>query len=140
MGMVMPEQRSIIPSIQDSGKKTYNANAAGIRRKISKIGLLIASLFVIGLIILGSVSYITWNWLKNLQVAIGPSSVAAPSISTFSVERSATYADLNFTGLNSQYATSFPDYPIQSGPALVRGHFQRTNKTTAPIPLIYYHV
>ena len=138
--MLMPEQRSIIPSIEDSSQKTYIANAAGIRRKIPKIGLLIASLFVIGLIILGSVSYITWNWLKNLQVAIGPSSVAAPSISTFSVQRSAPYADLNFTVLNAQYATSFPDDTIQSGPAVVRVNLHVTNKTTAQISVIYYDV
>src|SRR5260370_17211251 len=95
--MLMPEQRSIIPSIEDSGQKTYIANAAGIRRKTPKIGLLIASLFVIGLIILGSVSYITWNWLKNLQVAIGPSSWAAASIWTFLVQPPPPHPPLNFT-------------------------------------------
>lgn len=138
--MLMPEQRSIIPSIQDSSQKTYSANAAGIRQKTPKIGLLIASLFVIGLIILGSVSYITWNWLKNLQITIGPSSVPAPAITSLSVQRSVTYADLNFTILNAQYATSFADDTIQSGPAVVRVNLRVTNKTTAPIPVIYYDV
>jgi hypothetical protein len=138
--MFMSEQRSIIPSIEDPDQKTYIANAAGIRQKTPKIGLLIASLFVIGLIILGSVSYITWNWLKNLQVAIGPSSAPAPSITTFSVQRSATYADLNFTILNAQYATSFPDDTIQSGPAVVRVNLHVTNKTTAQVSVIYYDV
>ena len=136
----MSEQRSIIPSIEDSGQKTYSANAAPIRQKTPKIGLLIASLFVIGLIILGSVSYISWNWLKNLQIAIGPSSVPAPSITTFNVQRSATYADLNFTILNAQYATSFPDDTIQSGTAVVRINLHVTNKTTTQISVIYYDV
>jgi len=104
------------------------------------MGLLIASLFAIGLIILGSVSYITWNWLKNLQIAIGPSSAPAPSITTLSVQRSATYADLNFTVLNAQYATSFPDDPIQSGPAVARINLHVTNKTSNPVSVIYYDV
>jgi hypothetical protein len=56
------------------------------------------------------------------------------------VQRSATYADLNFTILNAQYATSFPDDTIQSGPAVVRVNLHVTNKTTAQISVIYYDV
>ena len=138
--LIMSEQRSVIPSIQDSDQKTYIANTAGIRQKTPKMGLLIAGLFVIGLTILGSVSYITWNWLHNLQISIGPSSVQAPSITTFSVQRTAAYADLNFTVLNAQYATSFSDDTIQPGPAVVRVNLHVTNKTPYQIAVIYYDV
>ncbi len=107
--------------------------------KPPKLWLWITSLLIIGVIILGSVSYITWNWLRNLQVTIGAGDTQ-PTIITFNVERTATYADLYFTVLNAQYATSFPNDTIQTGPAMVRVNMRVTNKSTDHVPVIYYEV
>src|SRR6266700_4614299 len=105
----------------------------------SKLWLWITSILVIGLIILGGVSYISWNWLKNVHVTLGAGNTQ-PSITTFHVERTRTYAELSFTVLNAQYATTFPNDTIQTGPALVRVNLQVTNKSTDQVSVIYYDV
>src|SRR5260370_6818286 len=130
--MLMPKETSIIPSTQDTDQKTVISNTARLAqsRKSPKLGIWIACLFALGLVIPGSVSYITWNWLKNLQIPLGVANTQAPSITTFNVHRTATYADLNFTVLNTQYPTTFPYHLIQSGPALVLLSIPVTNKTT----------
>ena len=137
----MAEKTSTTSSELDSGNKT------SIQRyvtppKISKppkLWLWISGLVIIGLIVLGSVSFITWKWLSNLQVSLQGSSTK-PTIATFSVQRSITYADLTITILNAQYATSFPDDTIQSGPAVVRLNMSVINKTTDQVYVIYYDV
>jgi hypothetical protein len=138
----MPEETSIIPSTQDAGQKTLISNTARLAqsRKSPKLGIGIACLFALGLLILGSVSYITWTWLKNLQIPLGVADTQAPSITTFNVQRTASYADLNFTVLDTQYATTFQDDLIQSGPAVVRVNMRVTNKTTHQVSIIYYDV
>jgi len=140
--MLMPKETSIIPSTQDTDQKTVISNTArpAQSHKSPKLGIWIACLFALGLVILGSVSYITWNWLKNLQIPLGVANTQAPSLTTFNVQRTATYADLNFTVLNTQYATTFPDDLIQSGPAVVRVNMRVTNKTTNQVSIIYYDV
>jgi len=105
----------------------------------SKLWLWIISLLVIGVIILGGVSYITWNWLKNVHVNLEVSNTQ-PAITTFHVERTGIYAELSFTVLNAQYATTFPNDTIQTGPGLVRINLQVTNKSTDQVSVIYYDV
>src|SRR6266704_1994055 len=78
----------------------------------SKLWLWITSILIIGVIILGGVSYISWNWLKNVHVTLGASNTH-PAITTFHVERTGTYAELSFTVLNAQYATTFPNDTIK---------------------------
>jgi hypothetical protein len=107
--------------------------------KPSKLWFWITSLLIIGVIILGGVSYITWNWLRNLQVTFGAGNTQ-PTITTFNVQRSANYADLYFTVLNAQYATSFPNDTIQTGLAMVRVNMRVTNKSTDQVSVIYYEV
>ncbi len=137
----MIKKTPITPSVVDAG---YETPAKGVvvppkSSKPSKLWLWITSLLILGLIILGSVSYITWNWLRNLQISLAPTSTQ-PSITTFNIQRNATYASLNYTVLNAQYATSFPDDTIQAGPAIVRLNMRVTNKTVDQVSVIYYDV
>jgi len=107
--------------------------------KPSKQWLWITSLLIIGVIIIASVSYITWNWLQNVRVTLGPG-VTHTTITTFNVQRTATYAELYFTVLNAQYATSFSDDTIQSSSEVVRLNMRVTNKSTDQVSVIYYDV
>lgn len=107
--------------------------------KPPKLRLWITSLLMIGVIIFSGVSYITWSWISNLHITFGAGGTQ-PTITTFNVGRTATYADLYFTVLNAQYATSFPDDAIQMGPAMVRLNMRVTNKSTGPVSVIYYEV
>jgi hypothetical protein len=137
----MAEKTSTTSSETDSVYKTFVQRIVTLSKgpKLSELWLWIIGLLIIGLIILGSVSFITWKWLSNLQVSLGTTS-AQPAITKFSVQRSITYADLTFTVLNAQYATSFPDDTIQPGPAVVRLNMRVTNKTTDQVNVIYYDV
>lgn len=105
----------------------------------SKHWLWIISLLIIGMTILGGVSYITWNWLRNLQITFGAGNTE-PTITTLNVQRTATYADLYFTVLNAQYASSFSNDPIQTGQAMVRVNMRVTNKSSDQVSVIYYEV
>ena len=107
--------------------------------KPSKLWLWITSLLIIGIVILGGVSNITWNWLQSVHVTLGADNTQ-PAVTTFNVQRTGTYANLSFTVLNAQYATSFPNDTIQSGSALVRLNLRVTNKSTDQISVIYYVV
>jgi hypothetical protein len=139
--MLMAEKPSTTSSELDSGKRTAVQRIVALPKisKPSKLWLWISGLLIIGLIILGSVSFITWKWLSNLQVSLGANSTQ-PTATTFSLQRSITYADLTITVLNAQYATSFPDDTIQSGPAVIRLNMRVINKTTDPVYVIYYDV
>ena len=105
----------------------------------SNLWLWIASLLIIGLIIFGGVSYIALHWFKTIHITLG-SGTTQPAITTFHVERVGTYAQLSFTVLNAQYAATFPNDTIQTGPALVRVNLQVTNKSTNQVSVIYYDV
>lgn len=139
--MLMAKKTSLTPVVIDSG---YNTSAKGIAAppgdsKPSKLWLWVTSLLIIGVIVLGSVGYITWNWLNNLQVSLEPGSTP-PTITTFNVQRTATYAGLYYTVLNVQYAASFPDDTIQSAPAVVRINMRVANKSADQVSVIYYDV
>lgn len=137
----MTEKTPTTSSELDSGNKTSVQRFVALPKnsKPSKLWLWIISLFIIGLIILGSVSFITWQWLSNLQASLEKPSTQ-PTITTFSVQRSITYADLTITVLNAQYASSFPDDTIQSGPAVVRLNMGVINKAADPVYVVYYDV
>jgi hypothetical protein len=107
--------------------------------KSSKLWLWITSLLIIGLIILGSVSYITWQWLKNVHVTLGAGNTPT-TVTTFHIQKTGPYADLSFTVLDAEYATAFPNDSIQTGPALVRVNLQVANKSTNQVSVFYYDV
>ncbi len=137
-------KKSLIPS----SERNLNNHTSAKRilypprnSKPAKLWLWITSVLIIGAIILGSVSYITWNWLRNLQITFGAGNTPSTiNVTTFNVQRTATYADLNFTVVNAQYAISFPDDTLQTGSALVRLNMRVTNKSTDQVSVIYYDV
>jgi hypothetical protein len=133
-------KKSLIPSSEM--RSVTNPSAKRIlypprNAKPSKLWLWITSMLLIGVVIFGGVSYITWNWLKSVHVTLGAGSTQ-PAITTYNVQRIGTYANLSFTVLNAQYATSFTSDTIQTGPALVRLNLRVTNMSTDQISVIYY--
>jgi hypothetical protein len=138
----MVKRTSITPSVMDSSYQTTDQRFVAPQKnsKPSKLWISVVGLLIIGLIILSGVSYFTWNWLRNVQVVLGSTTNTQPIITTLNVQRTVTYADLNFTVLSAQYAISFPDDAIQMGPAVVRLNMRVTNKMTAQIDVIYYDI
>ncbi len=139
--MLMAEKTSTTSKELDVVKKTAVQRYVAPPKisKPPKLWPLISGLIIIGLIVLGSVSFLSWKWISNLQVSLQGTSTK-PTIATFSVQRSITYADLTITILNAQYATSFPDDTIQSGPTVVRLNMSVMNKTTDQVYVIFYDV
>ncbi len=101
--------------------------------------LLFSSLLILGVIVLGYVSYNSLGWLKNVKFSLNPAPTPIPT-HVFNVQRTARYAGLDITVLNVQYATSFTDDGIQSGPAIVRLNMKVTNKSSDQISIIYYDI
>jgi hypothetical protein len=137
----MLKKTSINSPVMDSDSDT---SAQGIvispkNSKPSRLWLWISGLLIIGLVILGGVSSITSNWLRNLQIPVGTTNTQ-PAITTFNVKRTVTYANLYFTVLNAQDAISFPDDTIQAGSAVVRLNMRITNKSTDQVSVIYYDI
>ena len=105
----------------------------------SRQWLLFCSLLILGVIVLGYVSSATLGWLKNVKFSLNPAPTSIPTL-TFNVKRTATYAGLDYTVLNAQYATSFVDDGIHLGSAIVRLNMKVTNKTHGQISIIYYDI
>ena len=99
----------------------------------------LAALLILGLLLLGSISYVTENWLSHLSFLTSPS-VQQQRITTLNIHRTLIYADLTITVVNAQYAASFSDDEIQAGPALARLNMQVSNKTPDAISVVYYEV
>jgi hypothetical protein len=108
--------------------------------KSYKLWLWIIGLLILGLIIFGSVSYITWQWIKNAHVTLGTGNAPPSTVTTFHIQKTGPYADLSFTVLDAQYATAFPNDTIQTESALVRVNLQVTNKSTNQASVLYYDV
>lgn len=90
---------------------------------------------------LGGVSFWAANWLRSVPLALNANTGQAHvQITTLDVKRTASYADLNLTVVSAQYATSFGDDLIRTGPAVVRLNMQVTNPTRATIALVYYDI
>jgi hypothetical protein len=136
------EKKSLIPSSEIrsvTNTSTKRILSPPRKSKSFKLWLWIISMLIIGVIILGGVTSLTWKWLNNVHVTLGAGNTK-PAITTFNVLRTGTYANLSFTILNAQYASSFPNDTIQTGPALVRVNVSVTNKSTDQISVIYYDI
>src|SRR5579864_991489 len=96
----------------------------------------LATLLILALLVLGSISYVTWNWLSQLSFFTA-SNAPQPHITTLNIHRTVTYSDLTITLVNAQYAASFSDDKIHSGPAVARLNMQVSNKTRNPIDVVY---
>ena len=95
-------------------------------------------LLVVGLVIVIIVTATVSNWLHGIQSAGSTPPASTPT--TLNVGRSAIYADLNFTLLNVQYASSFSNDPIHSGTGVVRATVRVNNPTKNTIDVSYYDV
>jgi len=97
----------------------------------------LGGLLVVGLVIVGVVTLSAWNWLNTIQSGMGASQNAS-SVSTVSVGRSTTYADLNIIWNDIQYTTSFNDDPIHAGASTVRVTLNVNNPTANTVVITYY--
>jgi len=119
-----------------SGQKIANKPESTVPKRLWRW---LAALLILGLLLLGSISYVTWNWLSHLSFLTGPS---APQqrITTLNIHRTLIYDDLTITVVNAQYAASFSDDEIQAGPAVARLNMQVSNKTADAISVVYYEI
>lgn len=119
------------------------SNAASSRTlqktKSSRLRSWLSIILVMGLLILTFVSLVTWNWLKSLQINTN-TNIAPPSVTTLNVQRTIPYANLNFTVLSAQYATSFANDDIHPAPGTVRLNMRVTNPNKFSVAVIYYDV
>lgn len=129
-------------SLLETGQKTPGQNILHTprpQRPSNRLWPWLVILLVVGIVLLGGVSLFTWNWLRSVPITLNANPVH-PQVTTFNVNRTASYADLSLTVVNAQYATSFGDDLIHSGSAVVRLNMQVTNKNSAPIALVYYDI
>ncbi len=103
----------------------------------SKLRLGFIALLLAGIVTLILASSLIGGWFRQLSSIFSPVSTASP-ITTLSIERSARYAGLDYTLLNAQIASSFPDDPIHSGVAVVRLNLTVTNAMTVQGSVLYY--
>src|SRR5690348_1528426 len=75
-----------------------------------------SNLLVLGILVISIVTGATGNCLKTLHLSVGTAPTPVP-ITTLNVQRTASYAGLEYTVINAQYATSFSDDGIQAGAA-----------------------
>jgi hypothetical protein len=107
--------------------------------KSSRLRPWLSIVLVVGLLIGTLVGLVAWNWLKGLQFT-GSNNTSLPQVTTLNVQRTVSYADLNFTVLNAQYAASFADDNIHTGPAVVRLNMRVSNPNTYSVAVIYYDI
>ena len=94
-------------------------------------------LLVIGLVIVGIVTFSVWNWLNTIQGGMATNQNSSP-VSTLNIGRSAIYADLTITWDNVQYTTFFNDDPIHAGSATARVTLSVNNPTPNTVVITYY--
>lgn len=126
---MQPEEKSLLPRGTRLQKKSTLPN----------LWLWLCGLLLLGVIILGIVSYYAWGWVQTVQAPLAAKATPVP-ITTFKVGRMAPYAGLNFTVVNAQYAPYFADDDIRSGVAVVRLNMYIENTTTDSIQVIYYDI
>ena len=133
------EMRSISNTSTDDTSTNRMLYPPRQTQTFSKLWLWIVGLMIIGLLIFGVMSNLALQWAKTVHITIG-SGFTQPAITTYTVGRHGMYEELSYTVLNAQYATSFPNDTIQTGPALVRVNLQVANMSTDQVSVIYYDV
>ena len=94
-------------------------------------------LIVCGIVALIFATSLSTGWFHRLAAIINPPATPL-TITTLGIQRGAPYAGLNYTLLNVQTASSFPDDPIHSGVAVVRLNLTVANHTTSSVSILYY--
>lgn len=97
----------------------------------------LGGLLLVGLVIVGIVTYATWNWLHSVQSGIDANQPSS-TLATLNVQRTALYAGLGITLVNVAYAPSFSDDAIHAGPAAVRVNVRIHNPTSGAVAIAYY--
>ncbi len=124
-----PREKSIIPIEARLRESTHPP----------RMWLWLGGLLALGVVILGVASFAAWGWLQNALSPINVHSTPIP-ITTLQVQRTASYAGLDFTIISAQYATSFAGDDIHSGQAIVRLNMHVANKSTDQVQVVYYDV
>jgi len=99
----------------------------------------LGGLLLVGLVIVGIVTYAVWNWLNNVQSGINANQPSY-TLSTVNVQRSSLYAGLSVTLVNVQYAPFFSDDVVHAGPAIVRVNVRIHNPTSGAVAVAYYDI
>ncbi len=138
-------RKLLVPSsVLDAKQKTLEQsilNTPKPKRPSTRLWPWLTILLITGILLLGGVSFFTWNWLRSVPITLNTNANPARVQATIlQVKRTVSYADLNFTVVNAQYAPSFSDDLIHTGPAVVRLNMQVTNTTRGSIALIYYDI
>src|SRR5438128_27735 len=134
--VVSPKSRLLQP------KATANIPLGSLLRARSALpGLWLWSglLLLVAVIIVIIVSMTAGAWIRNVHVSTSLNqNVAPPSITAYTVQRTAPYAGLNITVVTAQYASSFADDDIHLGSAVVRLTLHVANPTASQISVVYY--
>jgi hypothetical protein len=131
------------PLLSRPKRQTLVSPELGLLRRASlpKLWLWLGTIMVVGLLIVVIVSLSAGLWIRNVQLPISMTqSTPTPTITTFPVGRTATYAGLNMTVVNAQYATAFANDDIHSGTAVVRLNMRIATTTSAPVKVLYYDI
>jgi hypothetical protein len=120
---------------------SITAHVQALRKKRpSNFWLLLGGLLVGGLILVVVVTYAVWGWLYGVQSGIHVDQPSSSAAITMNVQRSATYADIDFTLTNVQYAQQFSNDSLHNSPATIRATIQVKNPTRNAIDLAYYDI
>ena len=90
-----------------------------------------------GIVVLIFATSLSTGWFHRLSAIINPATTPL-TITTLGIQRGAPYAGLDYTLVNAQAASSFPDDPIHSGVAVVRLNLTVANHTIGAASVLYY--
>ena len=109
------------------------------KRAIPSLWVWLTVVIIVGLVILSVVSSIVGYWVHSIQLTGSQAPTASPAI-TLNVQRTASYAGLDMTVINAQYAPVFLDDTIHSSPATLRLNLRVTNQSGGQAKVLYYNV
>lgn len=103
----------------------------------SRLRLGFVVLIVCGIVALIVATSLSTGLFHRLSAIFNPQT-APTTITTLGIQRAAPYAGLDYTLVNAQVASSFPDDPIQAGVDVVRLNLTVANHTTNSASVLYY--
>jgi hypothetical protein len=140
----MTRKLLILSSVLDAKQKTPEQsilNTPKPKRPSTRLWPWLTILLATGILLLGGISFFTWNWLRTVPITLNTNAnPARVSATILQVKRTVSYADLSLTVVSAQYAPSFSDDLIHPEPAVVRLNMQVTNTTRGSIALVYYDI
>src|SRR5438552_3357245 len=92
------------PLLPQSRDKTPTFVAPPLQKNVqssqTRLSLWFSILLVLGLIVVGIASVMSWNWLRTVKISTDTTPAQVP-ISTFNVQRTASYVGLEYTVVNA---------------------------------------